>query len=220
MPPHQNELDRLTALYADFSDAELLRMLEKATELTEVASHALDAELKRRRLVPDSPGAASPTAVSASALTAEDGLTRLMLFDDALTLKQAIKSLERRELPFALNELEGRADQPQAIEVRVLPAELTLARQALQEDLGLFPPAEGQAGDAELDDDVLLVVAQCESQAEADQAGKILAAAGIPFELQAPADEDSEGSEDFLVRVQAYHCEQALALLLADTDTD
>jgi hypothetical protein len=164
------QMEKLSALYEDKSDGELLALLAQRDGLTEMAQQALLGVMRQRKLDTHAPfGVQEPElgaedAVEAEALDAGEVLA--YLFHDAFQAREAIRTLteagiEHRMLDWHVVHPEMKP-YPNGLDLGLVVAQTDLQSTlgVLKEQLGLFPGAEGE--DAPEDGDSMAVLSMYE----------------------------------------------------------
>jgi hypothetical protein len=235
------EVGRLERLYAEMGDAELLRLGSDPESLTEAAQVALTAELKRRGLEIPADGASGdegedrgyafgvgiPGIMPGAAEAVEEalepsgeqhaGMESLLTLYDGMVLSRVCSALEDGEIEPAVEAHEGDASQGQTTWFRVWVevGEIERAKQVLQENLGLFPPAEAD----EIDDEENMAevtegeVGDFDSVEEAEGVRALLTEAGFAASVEKRDEADDEGKIWSTVKVDPERREEAMEFL-------
>jgi hypothetical protein len=182
------QMEKLSALYEDKSDGELLALLAQRDGLTEMAQQALLGVMRQRKLDTHAPfGVQEPElgaedAVEAEALDAGEVLA--YLFHDAFQAREAIRTLteagiEHRMLDWHVVHPEMKP-YPNGLDLGLVVAQTDLQSTlgVLKEQLGLFPGAEGE--DAPEDGDSMAVLSMYE-RGEALVAARALGEAKMSY---------------------------------------
>ncbi len=181
-------MEKLSALYEEKSDGELLDLYEQRDGLTEMAQQALLGVMRQRKLDTHAPfGVQEPElgaedAVEAEALDAGEVLA--YLFHDAFQAREAIRTLteagiEHRMLDWHVVHPEMKP-YPNGLDLGLVVAQTDLQSTlgVLKEQLGLFPGAEGE--DALEDGDSMAVLSMYE-RGEALVAARALGEAKMSY---------------------------------------
>jgi hypothetical protein len=182
------QMEKLSALYEEKSDGELLDLYEQRDGLTEMAQQALLGVMRQRKLDTHAPfGVQEPElgaedAVEAEALDAGEVLA--YLFHDAFQAREAIRTLteagiEHRMLDWHVVHPEMKP-YPNGLDLGLVVAQTDLQSTlgVLKEQLGLFPGAEGE--DAPEDGDSMAVLSMYE-RGEALVAARALGEAKMSY---------------------------------------
>ncbi|WP_158786987.1 hypothetical protein [Granulicella sp. L46] len=182
------QMEKLSALYEEKSDGELLDLYEQRDGLTEMAQQALLGVMRQRKLDTHAPfGVQEPElgaedAVEAEALDAGEVLA--YLFHDAFQAREAIRTLteagiEHRMLDWHVVHPEMKP-YPNGLDLGLVVAQTDLQSTlgVLKEQLGLFPGAEGE--DALEDGDSMAVLSMYE-RGEALVAARALGEAKMSY---------------------------------------
>ena len=181
-------MEKLSALYEEKSDGELLDLFEQRDGLTETAQQALVGVMRSRKL--DTHAASGAQEVGRGAGdeveqdTLEDGEVLAYLFHDAFQAREAIRTLT--EAGIAHRMLDWHVVQPEMtasqtgldLGLVVGQADLQSTLGVLKEQLGLFPGAEGE--DAPEDGDSMAVLSMYE-RGEALVAARALGEAKMSY---------------------------------------
>ena len=179
-------MDKLSAVYAEKSDGELLSLFERRDGLTEMAQQALAGVMRERGLRTGGAAAASVESESAGGerLAAGEGL--VYMFHDAFEAREAIRHM--REAGIAHRMLDWHVVEP-GMEKAYTGVDLGLvvergdakrAVQVLKDEMGLFPEPEAGGGDDGSDEGGLVVLSMFERE-EALVAAHALGMAGVTY---------------------------------------
>ena len=220
--PDENELNRLTALYRDMSDTQLLDLHADAANLTDEAQDVLRAEIRSRRLVVPTAEAADeskPPEYVPDLVTGlnDDGLVALITFYNGLDLGLACDHLGDAGIELAVKPFPGTDVSADAFQIRVAPADRDRAEEILREKMGLFPKQEviAEEGDEpEIAEDVdMVILGEFPDESEAEQTTAALAAAGIIYRLTPPYDDGENDAPGYTVEVHAVDLDRGLAVV-------
>lgn len=151
------QMEKLSALYGEKSDGELLALYEKREGLTDMAQQALAGVMRERGLAAPGAMAAEPLGVegpSGETVGEDEGL--IYMFHDAFEAREAKRHM--REEGIAHRMLDWHEVEPEmersptgldlGLVVRRVDAQRTV--QVLKESLGLFPgPETARVGEAD-----------------------------------------------------------------------
>jgi hypothetical protein len=194
------QMEKLSALYDEKSDGELLDLYEQRGGLTEMAQQALAGVMRQRHLSGQGgTGVAEPAQESTGGDVEEDTLEQgevmAYLFHDAFQAREAIRVLteagiEHRMLDWHVVQPEMKP-YPNGLDLGLVVARSDQQRtaQVLKEELGLFPGAEGE--DAPEDGDSMAVLSMYE-RGEALVAARALGEARMSYLWR----DGSEGGSD------------------------
>ncbi len=218
------EWERLQALYAELSDAELVELAGSKAGLTEVAQQVIEAEVRSRGLVVEAAAPVAPDAADGELPESENdpSLVELTTFSMALEAEKALAELELQEIPVwvkpAMRQMEegGPLVKTNWLTLSVQRVRLLEAQETLRRHMGLFPPEESdgkgdEPADGEDFSEELTVLGTFEA-ADAAIARKALTEAGMVFETQ---DDEEENSGTTLFEVRQEDLERAMAVVEA-----
>ncbi len=217
----ENEHDRLTALYRDMSDSQLLDLNDDAANLTDEAQQALRAEMRSRNLQPavvevveSKPAEYVPDLVSD---LNTDGLVALITFYNGMDLGLACDHLGDAEIELAVKPFPATDVSPAAFQVRIAPRDRAAAEQVLHDTMGLFPKAEVDLEDGdtpELAEEVdMVILGEFPEESEAEQTTAALGAAGIIYRLTPPYEDGENDAPGYTVEVHATDLDRGLAVV-------
>lgn len=182
------QIEKLTALYEEKSDGELLDLYEQRDGLTEVAQQTLQEVMRVRRLSGRGGGETYAPVQESSGEEGEDrveeGEVLAYLFHDAFQAREAIRMLTEAGIGHRM--LDWHIVQPErppyanGLDLGLVVAETDLAatNAVLKDKLGLFPGAEGE--DAPEDGDSMEVLSMYE-RGEALVAARALGEAKLSY---------------------------------------
>jgi hypothetical protein len=180
------QMEKLSALYDEKSDGELLGLYEQRGGLTEMAQKAL-AGVMRSRGLSEAGGGAGGDHVAAAAEDAdrvETGEVLAYMFHDAFQAREAIRvmgvaGIGHRMLDWHVVQPERPVD-PSGLDLGLVvgQSDLKTALRVMKEELGLFPEAEGEDGPE--DGDSMQVLAMYERE-EALVAARALGEARMSY---------------------------------------
>jgi hypothetical protein len=180
------QMEKLSALYEEKSDGELLDLYEQQDGLTDMAQQALAGVMRQRKLDTHAPfGVQEPeSGDEVEEDTLEDGEVLAYLFHDAFQAREAIRTLteagiEHRMLDWHVVHPEMKP-YPNGLDLGLVVAQMDLQSTlgVLKEQLGLFPGAEGE--DAPEDGDSMAVLSMYE-RGEALVAARALGEAKMSY---------------------------------------
>jgi hypothetical protein len=181
------QLEKLSALYDEKSDGELLGLYEQRGGLTEMAQQALAGVMRSRHLSGDGAGEAPPANEGDGGDDedrVESGEVLAYLFHDAFQAREAIRvmgeaGIEHRMLDWHVVQPERPVDAS-GLDLGLVVAQSDLAStlQVLKEQLGLFPEAEG---DHEQEDGDSMAVLSMYERGEALVAARALGEARMSY---------------------------------------
>jgi hypothetical protein len=182
------QIEKLSALYDEKSDGELLELHDQRDGLTELAQQALAGVMRQRKLSPPAVFGLQGTEPSAAYEDGDDTVTSgevlAYLFHDAFQAREAIRMLteegiEHRMLDWHVVQPE-RPPYPNGLDLGLVvgKADLTATNEVLKDKLGLFPDAEGE--DAPEDDASMEMLSMYERE-EALVAARALGEAKLSF---------------------------------------
>jgi hypothetical protein len=216
------QLDKLSALYAEKSDGELLGLYEQRDGLTELAQQALAAVMRERRLSTHEAAGPQEPASEAGDEAGEDrvvnGEVLAYLFHDAFEAREAIRTMTEAGIAYRMLDwhvvdpemtvsqtgvdlglVVGRADARRTLEV-------------LKERLGLFPEAEdaGEQGHEEA-----MAVLSMFERGEGLVAARALGEAGMTYLWRDGRDHVGElpDEETVAIEVRVGDMEHAVGLV-------
>jgi hypothetical protein len=213
-----DEQTRLSALYRDLSDSQLLDLEEDSANLTDAAQQALRAEMQSRKLqaaapvVPESkPAEYVPDLVSD--LNA-DGLVALITFYNGMDLGLACDHLGDADIELAVKPFPGTDVSPDAFQIRVAPGDRARAEAILRATMGLFPQQEvdGDEG-GELSEGEMVILGEFPDLAETQQVVAALHEAGIEYRMTAPEEDGEHDEPGYSVEVHAEDLDRGLAVV-------
>jgi hypothetical protein len=220
--PDVNELNRLTALYHDMSDTQLLDLHADAANLTDDAQEVLRAEMRSRGLKVPAPAAAeeSQPAEYVPDLVTDlhsDGLVALITFYNGLDLGLACDHLGDAGIELTVQPYPGTDVSAAAFQIRVAPADRARAEETLHEKMGLFPKQEVEeeaSEEPELAEDVdMVILGEFPDEEETAQTTGALTAAGIIFRMTPPYDDGENDAPGYTVEVHAADLDRGLAVV-------
>ena len=152
------QLERLSALYAEKSDGELLDLHDRRDGLTELAQQALAGVMRERGLGERGVSSGQPSPSEVSGDTTEDALAAnealAYLFHDAFEAREAIRNLTEAGIPHRMLDWHA-VDPERAVSYTGVDLGLVVQRQnapqtmvVLRDKLGLFPAPENAIADA------------------------------------------------------------------------
>jgi hypothetical protein len=214
-----DEQTRLSALYRDLSDTQLLDLQEDAANLTDAAQQALHAEMRSRKLqtpapeVPESkPAEYVPDLVSD--LNA-DGLVALITFYNGMDLGLACDHLADAEIELAVKPFPATDISPAAFQIRVAPSDRARAESILRATMGLFPEQEvvADATSEEFASGEMVILGEFPDLAETQQVVAALHEAGIEYRMTAPEEDGELDEPGYSVEVRAEDLDRGLAVV-------
>ncbi|MGA8939471.1 MAG: hypothetical protein WB439_09930 [Acidobacteriaceae bacterium] len=216
------QLEKLSALYDEKSDGELLGLYERRDGLTEMAQQALTGVMRARRLSlePDSgSGAGSGSDADGDEAgaepedTVEEGEVLVYLFHDAFEAREALRVM--REAGIAHRMLDWHVVNPEmqisqtGVDLGLVVGRADVGRtgNVLKEQLGLFPEAEDVAREA---GESLAVLSMFE-RGDALVAARALGEAGMTYLWRDGRDHVGEmpDEETVAIEVRAADVERA-----------
>ena len=213
---NDQEWRRLQGLYAAMSDGELLHLAEDKAGLTAVAQQAIDAEMSQRGL--EMPVEETvPAAVEAEESEADPSLIELITFQIPTDAETAMRLLAEHDVPAHMEHAvrQVNEDGPKVkmnwLSIFVERSRKEDAMAVLRKGMGLFPvlsPEEMDSDDEEGDEEILSIVGDFESAADAEIVKKTLTGAGIWFQAEA-----EEGVEGALIEVRYADFERAMEIV-------
>jgi hypothetical protein len=219
--PDENELNRLTALYHDMSDTQLLDLHADAANLTDDAQGVLRAEIRSRRLeVPVAAVAAEskPPEYVPDLVTDlhSDGLVALITFYNGLDLGLACDHLGDAGIELAVKPFAATDVAAAAFQIRVAPEDRARAEEILREKMGLFPKqevADDDDDEPELADVDMVILGEFPDEDETAQTTDALGAAGIIYRMTPPYDDGEKDAPGYTVEVHAADLDRGLAVV-------
>lgn len=211
-------LEKLSALYGEKSDGELLALYEKREGLTDLAQQALAGVMRERGLVARGVAAAEPVGVeetSGETVGEDEGL--IYMFHDAFEAREAKRHMREAEIAHRMldwHEVEPEMERSHTgldLGLVVRRADAQRAVQVLKESLGLFPGPE-TARQGEADEFVVLSMFDRE---EALVAAGALGRAGVTY-LWRDGRDASAGlpdEETVAIEVRAEDVDRAVKLV-------
>jgi hypothetical protein len=220
--PDENELNRLTALYHDMSDTQLLDLHADAANLTDEAQDVLRAEIRSRRLVvptAEEADESKPPEYVPDLVTGlnDDGLVALITFYNGLDLGLACDHLGDAGIELAVKPFPGTDVSAAAFQIRVAPADQARAEEILRQKMGLFPKQEVEdddSGEQELAADIdMVILGEFPDEDETAQTTAALGAAGIIYRMTPPYDDGENDAPGYTVEVHAGDLDRGLAVV-------
>jgi len=219
--PDENELNRLTALYRDMSDTQLLDLHADAANLTDDAQEVLRAEIRSRglKIPPPAAAAESKPAEYVPDLVTDlhsDGLVALITFYNGLDLGLACDHLGDAGIELTVQPYPGTDVSPAAFQIRVAPEDRARAEEILREKMGLFPKQEviAEEDDAPEPADVdMVILGEFPDEDETAQTTAALDAAGIIYRMTPPYDDGENDAPGYTVEVHAADLDRGLAVV-------
>ncbi len=218
----QRERERLSAMYGEMADGELLTLEATAADLTEVAQEALASEMKRRGVEAAAVQENWP-ADRSSGSTGSSGWTTLHVFAQSFEAQAAFKLLEREEIEFAVEDRtvdeRGQLRAGPAVQLALLAHEDDRDRAValLRREAGLFPEAvvdpRGEDGGSE---EETVTVGEFEDQADVAAASRLLTEAGVWFQVVPHSGDDGESTSMEVKDGDGERALEALARLLEE----
>jgi hypothetical protein len=211
------QMEKLSALYDEKSDGELLDLYEQRGGLTEIAQQALLGVMRQRKL-DTAGGAGAEVMAEAGGDEVEDRLQSdevlAYLFHDAFQAREAIRTLteagiEHRMLDWHVVHPEMKP-YPNGLDLGLVVAQSDLQSTlaVLKEQLGLFPGAEGE--DAPEDGDSMAVLSMYE-RGEALVAAQALGEAKMSYLWRDGSEQGSDlpDGETVAIEVNSADVERA-----------
>lgn len=218
------QLETLSALYAEKSDAELLGLNEQRDGLTELAQEALADAMRQRGL--SARGVVREQAASGDAGgedkdSLEENEMLAYLFHDAFEAREAIRTMTEAGIEHRILDWH-RVEPEREVSYTGVDLGLVVQRQdakqtmtVLKEKLGLFPSPEVAAeGGSNLED--ALVVLSMFDRAEALVAARSLGEAGISYLWRDGRDEASMLPDEETVSIEVKPAEMERATKLVE----
>ena len=215
------QFDRMVALYSEKSDEELEQLYAAREDLTEVAEQALTDVLHKRGIAPRTQ-ALSPLleerrddADPANSPLAQDEVC-LYTFDDAFRTTEALRLLDRADIPARVIDWNAISDQTRErrptlqLGVVVKRLDQAAASHILQEELGLLLPLKGNSDFMETHD--FVPVARLE-RADALVLAHALGTHGISYLWTDDRDDASAGADLVAIEVRAERIDRANKLM-------
>jgi hypothetical protein len=217
------QMDKLSAVYAEKSDGELLGLFEQRDGLTEMAQQALAGVMRERGLGARGAAPVETEDVESDGNRAEsvaesEGL--VYLFHDAFEAREAIRHM--REAGVAHRMLDWHAVEPEmeksytGVDLGLVVERVDAKRavQVLKEAMGLFPGPEDVAGDDGGDEGGLVVLSMFDRE-EALAAAHALGEVGITFLWRDGRDETAglPDEETIAIEVRAEDMDRAAGLV-------
>jgi hypothetical protein len=211
------EWQRLQQLYAAMSDDELLHLAADKAELTEVAQQAIDAEMSQRGLEMPVEETAPVAPEAEGESEADPSLIELITFQIPTDAETAMRLLDEHNVPAHMEHAvrQVNEDGPKVkmnwLSIFVERSRKEDAMAVLRKGMGLFPalsPEEMDSDDEEGDEEILSIVGDFESAADAEIVKKALTGAGIWFQAEA-----EEGVEGTLIEVRYADIGRALEIV-------
>ena len=211
------QMEKLSALYDEKSDGELLDLYEQRGGLTEIAQQALLGVMRQRKL-DTAGGAGAEVMAEAGGDEVEDRLQSdevlAYLFHDAFQAREAIRTLMEAGIEHRM--LDWHVVHPEMTPYQngldlglvVAQADLQSTLGVLKEQLGLFPGAEGE--DAPEDGDSMAVLSMYE-RGEALVAARALGLAKMSYLWRDGSEHGSElpDGETVAIEVNSADVERA-----------
>lgn len=208
------QLEKLSALYDEKSDGELLDLYEQRGGLTEMAQQALAGVMRSRRLTGQGGGveAADTVGEDVEEDALGDGEVLAYLFHDAFQAREAMRmmgeeGIGHRMLDWHVVQPE-RAASPSGLDLGLVVAQRDLAatNRVLKEKLGLFPGAEGED-----EVEASMAVLSMYERGEALVAARALGEARMSYRWRDGSEEGSDlpDEETVAIEVNAAEVERA-----------
>jgi hypothetical protein len=212
------QMEKLTALYEEKSDGELLDLYDQRDGLTELAQQALAGVMRARKLsgptVFGLQGKEPPAAYGDGDDTVGSGEVLAYLFHDAFQAREAIRMLT--EAGIAHRMLDWHVVQPERppypngldLGLVVAKSELSATNDVLKDKLGLFPGAEG---DETQEDGASMEVLSMYEREEALVAARALGVAKLSYLWRdgSEAGSDLPDGETVAIEVNSEDVERA-----------
>ena len=203
------QMEKLSALYEDKSDGELLALLAQRDGLTEMAQQALLGVMRQRKLDTHAAfGVQEPELSGSDEVeedTVEDGEVLAYLFHDAFQAREAIRTLmeagiEHRMLDWHVVHPEMKP-YPNGLDLGLVVARGDLQRTlaVLKENLGLFP---GPEGDVAPEDGESMVVLSMYERGEALVAARALGEAKMSYLWRDGSEQGSDLPDEETVAIE------------------
>ena len=215
MNGNERERERLSAMYGEMGDGELLELFAKSGDLTEVAQAALAGEMHRRALKPTIEEDGEPE----SALTDKGkGWRTLHVFSQTFEAQAAFRLLERELIEFAIEDrtvdADGQTIAGPAVQLALMveAEDWSRAVTVLRKEAGLFPDAvvDPRGSEMEGEEEGWLVVGDFEEEAELVKGEQMLREAGL--ELRVVRGEMA-GGEAGTIEVHEADADRAIGVL-------
>ncbi len=220
MPADLTEAARLTTLYRDLSDSELLTLHDDASNLTDEAQQALRSEIASRRLQITSPAVATPPAEYVPDLVTnlhDDGLVSLITFYNGTDLALACDHLAHADIELSVHPTPATDITPTTYQIRVQAAQRPNAELVLRDTMGLFPLQEAAGsyteGTGYIDDGDMVILGEFQDVAEANQTATLLSNAGIDYRLTPPDDDGEHDDPGYSIEVHAADLDRGLQVV-------
>lgn len=221
------QLEKLSALYEEKSDGELLDLYEQRDGLTELAQQALAGVMRDRRLgVPvgtASQEAASPSTGEPAEDTLAEDEVPAYLFHDAFEAREAIRTMTEAGIPHRM--LDWHVVNPEmkiaqtGVDLGLVVTRPNMQRTVavLKQKLGLFPEPETLSGHAQETDPLsdALVVLSMFDRREALIAAQALGEVGMTYLWRDGRDHAGElpDEETVAIEVRAADVERATGVV-------
>ncbi len=220
MPADHTEAARLTTLYRDLSDSELLTLHEDGANLTDEAQQALRAEIASRHLRVTSPAVESKPAEYVPDLVTnlhDDGLVSLITFFNGTDLALACDHLGDAGIELAVQPSSPSDIAPASYQIRVAASTQAEAEQVLRGTMGLFPLQETAGayteGTGYIDDGDMVILGEFQTLTETNQTATLLSNAGIDYRLTPPDDDGEQDDPGYSIEVHAADLDRGLEVV-------
>ena len=210
------QLEKLSALYGEKSDGELLALYEKREGLTEMAQQALTGVMRERGLA-ERGAEEAVSAVESSGETVGEDEGLIYMFHDAFEAREAKRHMREEGIAHRMldwHEVEPEMERSHTgldLGLVVRKGDAQRAVQVLKERLGLFPGPE-TAREGEADE---LVVLSMFDREEALVAAGALGRAGMTYLWRDGRDESAglPDEETVAIEVRAEDVDRAVKLI-------
>jgi hypothetical protein len=209
-------MEKLSAVYAEKSDGELLDLFDKRDGLTEMAQEALAGVMRERGLGARGAVVEPAGEVESGGDRVEDGEGLVYLFHDAFEAREAMRHMNEAGIAHRMLDWHGvepeREKSYNGVDLGLVVQRVDGRRavQVLKEEMGLFPGPEVLGGDEGGDEGGLVVLSMFDRQ-EALAAARALGEVGMTYLWRDGRDETAglPDAETIAIEVRAEDLDRA-----------